>query len=148
MDTTHLKDLLRDHKLKATDIRLKVLDIMINSDVALSHSDIKERIQQDDIDKVTLYRTLNSFTEKGLAHKVATEDRNWQYAVHVVENDDSNFEITPDSDHAHFICDKCEKIYCFPFESGGTNVSLSNTKGFEISSYEVRLHGFCPECQN
>lgn len=146
MNNDELKELLRQHKLKATDIRLQVLNVMIQSDVALSHSDIKDKVPEEDVDKVTLYRTLNSFTEKGLAHKVATEDRSWLYAVHLKNNTSSKFEITPDSEHAHFICDNCERIYCFPFDSGGNNVSLSNTKGYTINSYEIRLHGLCPDC--
>lgn len=143
MSDHHLKELLRNFGLKVTDARIKVLSVLTNSDEALSHSDIQERLDDTQIDKVTLYRTLNAFEEKGLAHKVATEDRNWRYAVHLEHT--ANGE--PDEQHAHFVCHECERIYCFPVEGEGKLVSIQNKQGFVIEEQEIRLHGRCPDCK-
>lgn len=143
MNDSYLKDILRTYKLKATDIRLRVLRIMIESKVALSHADIKDRLKDESVDKVTLYRTLASFTDNGLAHKVANEDRNWQYAVHLPENGKKSM---PDADHAHFICEQCDRIFCFPYEANVESLKLSRTEGFKIATHEIRLHGTCPDC--
>lgn len=139
-----LKIILREKGLKVTKIRLQVLEILIKSGMAMSHSQISGMLGEDEADKVTLYRTLNTFTEKRLAHKVATEDRNWLYAIYeedAQEHDDHNHE------HAHFVCNECDKIYCLPFEDNNLEFKQKIKAGFRITSREVRLHGLCPVCQ-
>jgi Fur family ferric uptake transcriptional regulator len=139
-----IKSLLKEHNLKVTKIRLDVLELMIKSGVAMSHAQISEKLGQDHVDKVTLYRTLNTFTEVGIAHKVATEDRNWLYAIY---EHDGHSHNNHGHEHAHFICDECDKIYCFPIDEHLTEIQQQIQKGFQIKSKEIRLHGTCPICQ-
>lgn len=140
--TTDLKELLKRYDLKVTPVRLQVLQALIRSDVALSHADITDALGDGNLDKVTLYRTLNAFTEKGIVHKVATEDRNWLYAI-MMENDT---KPVSDHAHAHFICDRCEKIFCFPLGASANESVNSIKEGFIVREKEVRLHGLCPTC--
>lgn len=142
MNPILLKDILKKYDLKVTPVRLSVLDVLVNSDVALSHADITEHLGDSSIDKVTLYRTLNSFHEKGLIHKVATEDRNWLYAIMLEDTVDP----VSDHDHAHFICDICEKIFCFPVSEQTQSGILGIKEGFQVKQQEIRLHGLCPSC--
>ncbi|MCH8557300.1 MAG: transcriptional repressor [Balneolia bacterium] len=137
------KEILHNHNLKATRIRLRVMELLTGSDVAMSHAQISELLDDETIDKVTLYRTLNSFVEKGLAHKVATEDRNWLYAIY---DDHAHNHKNSSHNHAHFICDDCEKIYCFPIDEKLLSINRQNLHGFEIKQQEIRLHGRCPVC--
>ncbi len=138
------KNILRKHGLKATSIRLKVFELLASEGTALSHAEISSRLGDNGVDKVTLYRTLNSFTEKGLAHKVATEDRNWLYAIYERELYD---DLQHDHDHAHFVCDDCDKIYCLPVHQGALEINENESMGFKITSKEIRLHGVCPVCR-
>jgi Fur family transcriptional regulator, ferric uptake regulator len=137
------RNILQQYNLKNTPVRVSVLEVLLGSRVALSHNDITERLEGKDIDKVTLYRTLNSFTEKGLTHKVPTEDRNWLYAIF----DEDLLRPAADHYHAHFVCDKCDKIYCLPVEEHQNMQNSSYKMGFKVVSSEVRLHGLCPVCQ-
>lgn len=137
-----LKSILQEHGLKVTEVRLQVLKIMMETGAAMSHSDISQKLGDGSIDKVTLYRTLNKFTESGLAHRVATEDRSWLYAIYEKDAHDHH-----EHEHAHFVCDDCEKIYCFPMESQSIEFKNENNMGFRIRNKEVRLHGTCPVCQ-
>jgi Fur family transcriptional regulator, ferric uptake regulator len=137
------RDILRQYHLKNTPVRTSVLEVLLNSRVALSHSDITGRLRNDEIDKVTLYRTLNTFTEKGLTHKVPTEDRNWLYAIF----DEDLLHPATDHYHAHFVCNKCDKIYCLPVDEQEIMSRSTHKMGFKITSSEVRLHGLCPICQ-
>ncbi|MCA1802147.1 MAG: transcriptional repressor [Rhodothermaceae bacterium] len=137
------RNILQQYKLKNTPVRVSVLEVLLGSRVALSHNDITERLKGKDIDKVTLYRTLNSFTEKGLTHKVPTEDRNWLYAIF----DEDLLRPATDHYHAHFVCNKCDKIYCLPVEEHQSMQNSSIKMGFKVLSSEVRLHGLCPVCQ-
>jgi Fur family transcriptional regulator, ferric uptake regulator len=136
------RDILRQYNLKNTPVRIDVLDVLLSARVALSHADITEKLKGKEIDKVTLYRTLNSFTEKGLTHKVATDDRNWLYAIF----DEDLLHPETEHYHAHFVCNKCEKIYCLPVEENNVMNRNSVNRGFRVMSTEVRLHGLCPIC--
>lgn len=136
-----VRHLLSQKDLKVTKVRLLVLNILLQNRAAMSHAEISKIIGEENIDKVTLYRTLNAFVEKGLAHKVATEDRNWLYAVY-----EENHETHTSEDHAHFVCDECEKIYCFPVDQTSFEITTQKKQGFKIRSREVRLHGLCPIC--
>lgn len=121
---------------------MEILTILMKSDAALSHTDITERLGDTYIDKVTLYRTLNVFTEKNIIHKVASEDRNWKYALHL--DDNSNPETV--KEHAHFVCNSCDRIFCFPMEPN-IKLDASRSEGFLVNAKELRLHGLCPTCQ-
>lgn len=138
----NLEEFLRKNGLKATKNRMEILSVLMESDAALSHTDITEKLGETYIDKVTLYRTLNAFSDKNIIHKVASEDRNWKYALHL-ENLD---KPETDKDHAHFVCNSCDKIFCFPMEP---NLKLDATRsaGFLVNTRELRLHGLCPTCQ-
>ncbi|MEX2632959.1 MAG: Fur family transcriptional regulator [Balneolales bacterium] len=138
----NLEQFLRKYGLKATRNRIEILSILRDSDTALSHNDITERLGDTYIDKVTLYRTLNAFTEKNIIHKVASEDRNWKYALYI--DDHKKPEVS--HEHAHFVCNQCDQIYCFPMEPI-TKPDLTTSTGFVVDTREVRLHGLCPTCQ-
>lgn len=143
MYSTHqIKNILHQFNLKATATRIKVLDTLIQAGVALSHNDIQLRMPEIPIDKVTLYRTLNSFEKCGLVHKVANEERNWLYAFY--KNPGESREEP--HGHAHFICEKCDRIYCLAIESDNKVPSLKKSSDFLIKSYEYRVHGVCPAC--
>jgi len=142
--TTDLKEILKRYDLKVTPVRMQVLEALIRSDVALSHADITEALGDENLDKVTLYRTLSVFTEKGLVHKVATEDRNWLYAILM----EGPLELAAEHAHAHFVCDACEKIFCFPLGTQANDGVNSIREGFIVREKEIRLHGLCPTCHN
>jgi Fur family ferric uptake transcriptional regulator len=145
MDSVTLKTILGKNQIKTTKVRLIVLNVLINSDSALSHHEISEALSNEEIDKVTLYRTLKLFESKKLVHKVATKDRNWQYAICLHNNN----VITINRSHAHFICDACDKIFCMPETKTELTISnISYLDNFMITGKELRLHGLCPECQN
>jgi Fur family transcriptional regulator, ferric uptake regulator len=138
---SHRKNILHHFRLKVTSARLRVLDVFIRSEAALSHGDILARIHDAHLDKVTLYRTLDAFVKCGLVHKVATEDRKWLYALHHNGN-----EASVNDEHAHFICDECERVYCVPVVAAGGMKLQEGDQGFVVRSREYRLHGTCPQC--
>jgi len=142
MHKDNVISILKSCNLKVTPVRVKVLEILLESGIAMSHTDITNRLGDNQIDKVTLYRTLNHFHKNGIIHKVANEDRNWLYAI-LIQNLE---KPEPDHTHAHFICDDCEKIYCFPYGSFGYDTIISKKNGFVVNKQEIRLHGLCPTC--
>lgn len=135
METKYI-DILHRHDLKVTSVRIQVLKALMESASAMSHQDVSAALADEQLDKVTLYRTLGVFTEKGILHKIPTDDRNWLYAM--------SPEIDADA-HAHFVCDVCEKVFCFPVPQAVAPIALPKP-GFQVKTQEILLHGQCPTC--
>jgi Fur family ferric uptake transcriptional regulator len=129
--------ILKDHKVTVTDIRRKVLDLIIDHDYPLSHQDLSSQLPEN-IDRVTLYRTLHTFEDAGLVHKVIDEEGVSRFAMC---RDCTQHEHK--DHHAHFHCIKCGKIYCLD------NPAVQNFKlppGFLLESISVDLKGYCDQC--
>lgn len=140
---SHLVDILHRYQLKATPMRLDVLRLLLEQANAVTHSDLSNELGEGrEIDKVTLYRTLNAFTQKGILHRIPTEDRNWLYAV----SPDLRSDTHPHEHlHAHFVCDDCDKVYCLPLDATPPPIDLLKP-GFQVKTQEIVMHGSCPEC--
>ena len=61
--------ILKSHKLRITDCRLDIIQEFLDRQVALAHSDLEEKLKSN-FDRVTIYRTLSTFLEQDIIHKV------------------------------------------------------------------------------
>jgi Fur family transcriptional regulator, ferric uptake regulator len=84
-----------------------VLDYMVGQQAAGSLSDLEEHFTRSD--RTTLYRTLKTFLEHGLAHQIHDESGSSKYALCA---DDCTCSY-PDDLHLHFYCSACESTFCF-----------------------------------
>src|SRR3954468_7203906 len=72
--------LLKDFSLRSTPSRQEILLLFLNKEYALSHGDIEREISNT-LDRVTVYRTLKTFLDKGLIHKVLDDEGSLKYAL-------------------------------------------------------------------
>ena len=132
-----VEDILQTHKLKNTRLRKAVLSLLMQSDKGLSHQDISKTIDVE-FDRVTLFRTLHSFEENGILHKIIDPNGTAKYA-YTLPN-----QATQEVSHAHFICLKCEEVFClkdvFPLQD------VKVPKGFSKKAIDVQVKGFCQKC--
>ena len=133
-----IADLLAQHSLRKTPMRIAVLDLFIEADhEAITHPELERRFP--DADRVTLYRTLKSFEEKGIIHQVIDSSNATKYALcHTTCTTHQHTE-----DHAHFHCQDCGKTICLD------NVSPSPIQipnGFEVKQTHLVLEGKCSDC--
>ena len=75
-----LPDILKKNQLSITESRKKILELFLNSAGALAHADI-EKSTDGSFDRVTVYRTLQTFVEKGIIHNIPTTDNAILYAL-------------------------------------------------------------------
>ena len=68
-----LNDILHRRQLSSTESRRKILTLFLNSDDALTHGDIEKEVGSK-YDRVTIYRTLQTFEEKGIIHSLPGSD--------------------------------------------------------------------------
>ena len=136
-----IEKLLKQCALRRTPVRAGVLDILLKGSRPLGAVEILEKLPPH-TDAVTVYRTLNTFTEKNVIHRVRGEDRVWRYAI-----GDTNDSAA--HHHPHFVCESCGKVECLK----GAEIphdfvkTLGVGPRYEIHYPEVVLHGTCPKCK-
>ena len=137
--TTRVDDILRRNSLSVTESRKKILNLFMNVNGALAHGDI-ERKAGEKFDRVTVYRTLQTFVEKGIIHTIPTTDNSVRYAL----CKDDCTEGHHHDHHVHFICLKCGATLCL---EDVVVPEIKMRKGFSINEIEVVVKGICLDCQ-
>ena len=130
--------ILSDHKLRKTTARLAVLDVFKKYAYALSHSNLEKELQKD-FDRVTIYRTIHSFLDKGIIHKVMDDSESAKYALCVDECSSGHHH----DNHVHFKCTKCGNSECL------NNIQIplmSLPTGYLASESNLVIEGLCKVC--
>jgi Fur family ferric uptake transcriptional regulator len=134
-----VKDILKQNRLSITGSRLRILEFFLANGNALSHADIEKNAEAS-FDRVTVYRTLQTFVEKGIIHLIPTTDNSVKYAL--CKNDCAAGHHH--DNHVHFICDECSKTICLD----EVNIPIVKLpKGFTPQHAEMVVTGICGECK-
>ncbi|HEV7300821.1 MAG TPA: Fur family transcriptional regulator [Tepidisphaeraceae bacterium] len=135
--------ILKAHDLRRTPVRLGVLDVLAGGKHPLDAAEIIGKLSSH-IDRVTVYRTLNTFVDKKIIHRVRGEDRSWRYAI----GDAATRQHAANHSHPHFVCDDCGEVECLDAAQIPTNFvqSMKVESDYRITYPEVTLHGSCPKC--
>lgn len=130
------RQMLQHAKLYCTEPRLAILQVLMRAARPLRQDQIGEQLTLQALNKVTVYRTLESLMEVGLVHRAFTYNRAWYFelADHCTEH----------QCHPHFTCTNCGVTTCL------TDILLPmakvSQKGFVVNRQQVRLEGLCPAC--
>ena len=128
---------MKDLNLKSTSCRKEVLMIMLDKGHALSHSEIEKEVNPS-IDRVTVYRTLKTFLDKGLIHKVLDDAGVTKYALcQGCRTDDHHHE------HVHFKCSTCGQTTCLD-DIDIPPIPLP--PGFSSAEKNLLIQGVCDTC--
>jgi Fur family ferric uptake transcriptional regulator len=73
MNASAIKSTLKAYSLRQTECREEILDIFLTKAYALAHADVEIQMSEK-FDRVTVYRTLKTFLDKGLIHKVLDDE--------------------------------------------------------------------------
>ncbi len=131
--------LLRANNLKITQPRLRVLDSISEKPTAISQPDL-EKILGTEIDRVTLYRILASFEEKGILHKVFDLNGTATYALCSTKCSQHHHH----DQHVHFICSVCNSVFCLD-EISLPKITLP--PNFSLHSIAINAVGLCDSCK-
>ena len=127
---------LRKAGLYCTEARIAILTVLMQAANPLRQDRIAEQLTGRALNKVTVYRTLESLVAAGLVHRAFMHDRAWHFemADHCTEK----------QCHPHFTCTICGVTHCLT-EISVPMARIPN-KGFVINRQQVRLEGLCPAC--
>jgi Fur family transcriptional regulator, ferric uptake regulator len=114
------------------------LELFIRANSALVRAEIEKELHPA-IERVTIYRTLRIFLQKGVIHLIPTTDNSIKYAL--TRENANNKKIR--ENHVHFLCKNCSKTLCLS-DVYVPNIKL--IKGYKIQSYLV-IKGICSDCK-
>lgn len=125
--------------LRFTDIRRRVLGILLESHQALGAYDVLQRLIEEGraAQPPVAYRALEFLVDQGLAHKV--EGMNAFTACALSGNE---------HDALLLICRNCKSVAESDLSSHLTGIdSLAESLGFDVERAVVELEGLCPNCR-
>jgi len=150
MNESILEDLLHEHKLRITKCRTDILSFFLKSDCALSAKNLEKELSQ--YDRVTIYRTLNSFIDKHILHPIPSDSGAALYGLSDTirksrastpyQKDDSDLNGIHE-EHIHFACHACGKTLCL-HEQSIPKVKLPD--GYQVNEVEMVIKGYCQSC--
>lgn len=135
-----IAEILKRNQLSITESRTKILELFQDTGNALSHSMIEQETGKE-FDRVTIYRTLQTFVEKGIIHTIPTADNSVLYALCKEACTQGHHH----DNHVHFICDQCNTTYCLD------NISTPDIKlpkGFIQTQTDLVVSGICKNCNS
>ena len=132
-------DILKKNGLSVTDSRKKILELFLGSEGALAHADI-EKSTNVSFDRVTVYRTLQTFVDKGIIHQIPTIDNSILYALCKQNCQQGHHH----DNHVHFICNSCDKTFCL---DDVTVPDVKLPKGFMPAQAAMVVTGICMDCK-
>ncbi|MBC6492870.1 Fur family transcriptional regulator [Flavihumibacter stibioxidans] len=133
-----IQNILKKNLLSITGSRVKILELFLAQNGALAHGDIEKRTGEK-FDRVTVYRTLQVFLNKGIIHSIPTADNSVLYAL----CKDDCAEGHHHDNHVHFVCDNCGNTVCMD-EVTVPLIKLPN--GYEMRQVEMVVSGRCKVC--
>ena len=131
--------ILRAKGIRPTSFRIEVLDIIERTDAALSNAQIEAQLES--YDRITLYRTLKTFTEDGVIHEIALTGSDKRIAL--CASDCKSEGGRHVHQHAHFKCKLCEEVVCVELARFPSIMA----EAYAVEDVEINLQGTCPKCQ-
>ncbi len=130
-----IENILVRKNTKPTSMRILVYDYLMGQEVALSLTEIENHF--DRVDRITLYRTLKTFEEKGIVHGIQ-ENNTTKY---VLCHDGCN-EQTHKDWHLHFYCKICKQTTC----KEDFTIPQDIPQAFRIDEIRLFAKGICENC--
>tara|TARA_B100001758_G_scaffold50625_1_gene41138 strand:+ start:24481 stop:24924 length:444 start_codon:yes stop_codon:yes gene_type:complete len=133
------QSILSKNGISRTQFRTELLNFFYSSNKSLSVDDILKYFDNS-INRVTVYRSLESFESKGLIHRVPDYNNLKRYSL-CRENECSS--TLHNHNHGHFICYSCNQTFCLEEIK---SPDITRLKGFYIQELKLTVEGYCKDC--
>lgn len=127
--------ILKDKEITPSYTRIKIYDYLSKDKIHPTVDEIFIDLVKifPTLSKTTVYNTLKLFVEKNLVRAFNLHDNTMRYEL-------------VRSNHGHFKCETCSKVYDIPIE---INIHLpEELDGAIINEYQHLLIGTCSHCLN
>lgn len=129
--------ILKQKAVRITAMRQLILEYFLENDGAFGLSELENGFPKSD--RITIYRTLKTFTEKGIVHSIENGAGEMKYAL----CDEFCTSAAHTDRHPHFQCERCNRITCI---DGQAIPRLQLPAGYAIKETSMMVKGICPAC--
>jgi Fur family peroxide stress response transcriptional regulator len=128
-----LMDIFKNKGIRPSYTRVKIMEYLAANRNHPTAEEIYSSLVGEipTLSKTTVYNSMNAFVEAGLARVITIEDNEARYDADI-------------SDHGHFKCSRCGRIYDFQVDMAGLHPKALS--GFKVSQRDVYFKGTCPGC--
>jgi len=127
---------LKEVSLSATPARIATMQVFESHKTPFDAQHLIDHLYKGlGIDRVTVFRILNVFVEKGLVKRITFGESKARYELNK-------------QDHHHLICQKCGRIEDISdCNIGAFEKEIKNKKNFLVRQHSLEFFGLCPNCQ-
>lgn len=132
-----IETILQAKEISPTAMRILVLEFLQKQISAVSLQDVENGFVQ--ADRVTLYRTLKTFEEKGLIHSIqdGTDAAKYALCAEACKAGD-HYDL-----HLHFYCTNCKLTHCLPKHQVP---EIDLPVGYLLKELNLVAKGICEKC--
>lgn len=130
---------LKGPGLRITSQRALILEIIRRGQGHLDADEVYRRARERKprISLSTVYRTLQTLKKLGLIDEVHIDETHHHY------------EIKTSTEHHHLVCLGCGRVIEFSYPLvQSIEKTVAEVKGYKITGGEVRIEGYCTDCQS
>lgn len=130
-----IAELIRATGVKVTPARLRVLDLLNGAGRPMSHAEIDSAMAALPMDRVTLYRVLDSLVTNALVLKAVDTKGVYHYSAAAAQHRHGS--------HVHFHCTGCGGSFCL---DAPPPKAPRLPRGFRLNAIAFELRGTCSSC--
>ena len=131
-------EILEQKAVRITPMRQLVLDYFLENNGTFGLIELEKVFPKSD--RITIYRTLKTFEEKGIIHGINNGTGEVKYAL----CDEHCTPIHHIDQHPHFQCEQCKQIICI---DSLVIPKMELPKGYIQKEMTMMIKGICPDCQ-
>ena len=136
MEQTH--KILEEKAVRITPMRQLLLEYFLQHEGTFGLIELENAFPKSD--RITMYRTLKTFEEKGIIHGINNGTGEVKYAL----CDEHCTPIHHIDQHPHFQCEQCKQISCI---DSLVIPKMELPKGYIQKGVTMMIKGICPDCQ-
>ncbi len=132
------RQVLAASRLRFTKQRALILEIILQGQGHLDADEVYRRARKKEshLSLSTVYRSLQMFKKLGLIEELHFDENHHHY------------EVKPPAEHHHLVCLSCGRVVEFDYPlSRYVKRKVDQARDFDIVEAEVRMSGYCPQCQ-
>ena len=130
--------ILEEKAVRITPMRQLLLEYFLQHNKTFGLIELENAFPKSD--RITMYRTLKTFEERGIIHGINNGTGEVKYAL----CDEHCTTIHHIDQHPHFQCEQCKQISCI---DSLVIPKMELPKGYIQKEMTMMIKGICPDCQ-
>ena len=130
-----ISKILRQKGYRLTHKRQQILDTLTEIPQSVEEVITSLKSLSVNIDRVTVYRTLDCFVDLGIVSKTQFKNKTAKY------------ELLTKTHHHHLVCDNCGSVEDIALNEAFLLRKVSEQTNFKVKSHSLEFFGLCANCK-